>query len=189
MQFDPVHVEGPTPRPIPFRDPGLGPRLRQMWRILPEDRMAIYLHETASRAMVRLAFDNPGAEVGGLLLGGYHVDGESEFVVVDELVEARHVLASSHSLRFTHETWGAMTRELASRPGRGRVVGWFHSHPRSAAFLSEDDQFIHKNFFGQPWQVAVVVSVRDQILATFQWREDVLVGRCGYFLIEDVPAP
>ena len=184
MSFGELKVEGAKESTIPFDDLDLRPRLRKVWRILPDDHITIFIHERACRAMVRQSFDNPTEEIGGLMLGGYYTDKERPFVVVEDVVAAQHVLSSSHSLKFTHETWGAMTRELAKRKERRRTVGWYHSHPKSAAFLSEDDQFIHHNFFNQPWQVAVVVSVRDQVLATFQWREDVLVGRCGYYLIE-----
>jgi len=184
ISFGELKVEGAAPRVIPFKDQDVLPRLRKVWRILPEDRLTIFVHEVACRAMVRQAFDAPTEEIGGIMLGGFYQDEGREFVVVDDVVAAQHVLSSSHSLKFTHETWGAISRELAARREARRTVGWYHSHPRSAAFLSEDDQFIHHNFFSQPWHIAVVVSVRDQVLAAFQWRENVLVGRCGYYLIE-----
>ncbi len=184
MSFGELKVEGAQERIIPFECETLRPRLRKVWRILPDDNLTIFMHEKACRAMVLEAYDNPEVEIGGVMLGGYYTHKERPFVIVEDVVTAQHVLSSSHSLKFTHETWGAITRELANRKEKRRTVGWFHSHPKSAAFLSEDDQFIHHHFFNQPWQVAVVVSVRDSVLATFQWREDVLVGRCGYYLIE-----
>jgi len=36
-------------------------------------------------------------------------------------------------------------------------VGWYHSHTRSEIFLSEADLDLHKRFFPEPWQIAVVM--------------------------------
>ena len=43
-------------------------------------------------------------------------------------------------------------------PPKRQPVGWYHSHTRSEIFLSETDQDIHKRFFPQPWQVALVLK-------------------------------
>ena len=185
MSFGSLEVEGARQRSIPFSDPILAPRLKKMGRILPDDELTIFLHESPAQAMVTQAYERPDEEIGGLLLGGNYSDDGRSFVVIEDIIAAQHVLSSSNSLKFTHETWSALTRSLQARGDGSKSIGWYHSHPCSAAFLSEDDNFIHHNFFSQPWQIAVVVSVRDQVLATFQWREDVLVGRCGYYLIKE----
>ena len=47
-----------------------------------------------------------------------------------------------------------------SGPGNGdlKPVGWYHSHTRSEIFLSDADLEIHRRFFPEPWQVALVLK-------------------------------
>jgi hypothetical protein len=62
------------------------------------------------------------------------------------------------NVTFTHEVWDeALTIVDRDHPGK-RLVGWYHSHPDFGVFLSEYDQFIHKNFFGGEGMVALVVD-------------------------------
>ena len=37
-------------------------------------------------------------------------------------------------------------------------MGWYHSHTRSEIFLSDADLEIHRRFFPEPWQVALVMK-------------------------------
>ena len=36
------------------------------------------------------------------------------------------------------------------------LAGWYHSHTRSGIFLSEADLELHRRFFRENWQVALV---------------------------------
>jgi proteasome lid subunit RPN8/RPN11 len=42
-----------------------------------------------------------------------------------------------------------------------QALGWYHSHIRSAIFLSERDLDIHSRYFGAPFQVALVLRPRS----------------------------
>ena len=47
------------------------------------------------------------------------------------------------------------------------IVGWFHTHTRTKIFLSAEDQTIHESFFGEPWQIAMVMRPqKDQPAST-----------------------
>jgi proteasome lid subunit RPN8/RPN11 len=98
-------------------------------------------------------------EHGGVMVG--HVDEAAATTHVVGSIRALGAESDIASLRFTHETWdhigSVMERDF---PGK-QMVGWYHSHPHFGIFLSEHDQFIHRNFFSQPWQVAYV---RDPLL-------------------------
>jgi hypothetical protein len=56
-----------------------------------------------------------------------------------------------------------------------RMVGWYHSHPHFGIFLSDYDQFIHENFFREPWQVAYVVDPLLEQRGWFGWVDGKLV--------------
>jgi proteasome lid subunit RPN8/RPN11 len=68
---------------------------------------------------------------------------------------------------FTHETWTHIHGEMDQRYSDLEIVGWYHTHPGFGIFLSDMDAFIHRNFFGQPAQVALV--------------HDPLAGQIGFF--------
>ena len=98
-----------------------------------------------------------GAEIGGILLGSFD---NGRLVVRDSAaLDCEHANGPSFTLSPRDE---ARLTELISAhandaEGR-RPVGWYHSHTRSEIFLSEADLAIHRRFFPEPWQVALVMK-------------------------------
>ena len=64
------------------------------------------------------------------------------------------------------------------------LLGWQHTHPGLGVFLSEQDLFIHRNFFAEAWQIALVVDPRRQDFAFFHWRQG-QVRDCGFVCVAD----
>ncbi len=117
--------------------------------------------------IARYARSDTSRELGGVLLGSYERGEKGFHVKIEASIEARHAEASRANIKFTHETWAYVDRVREERCPDLKIVGWFHTHPGFGIFLSDYDQFIHKNFFNLPWQVAYVV--------------DPLGGKDGYF--------
>jgi proteasome lid subunit RPN8/RPN11 len=112
-------------------------------------------------------------EQGGVLVGTY--DPESERTWVTGSIVAVGAVSEAASLRFTHETWDHVNTVMEQDfPGQ-RMVGWYHSHPHFGIFLSDYDQFIHENFFREPWQVAYVVDPLLEQRGWFGWVDGALV--------------
>jgi proteasome lid subunit RPN8/RPN11 len=66
-------------------------------------------------------------------------------------------------------------RQREERHPNKEVVGWYHTHPGLDIFLSEWDLMIHRNFFRQEWQVALVVDPHQDAGGFFVWAgEDIL---------------
>jgi proteasome lid subunit RPN8/RPN11 len=154
----------------------LGTLYRQAAVVVIKDNVLENILEYSEQDLAR--------ERGGFLLGGVY--GESpQYVLIRHFHPAQHAHASSASLTFTHETWAELTRETeASFPGES-LVGWQHTHPGFGIFLSGYDLFIHKNFFSQPWQVAMVVDPRRQELGFFHWRGGE-IHDCGFLCAEEL---
>ena len=85
-------------------------------------------------------------------------------------------------MRFTHATWAAMTRRAEEDYPGELVVGWQHTHPGLGVFLSAYDLFIHRHFFSQPWQIALVVDPRARQCGFFQWLGGKVVD-CGFVYV------
>ncbi len=137
--------------------------------------------ETAGRVLddIRLSvidafFSLPrgGAEIGGILLGSYRSGTLS--ITGYAALDCEHAFGPSFTLSPPDEA--RLKSLLAAHSGGGtglRAVGWYHSHTRSEIFLSDADLEIHKRYFPEPWQVAMVMKPH-----TFQ------PARIGFFFRE-----
>ena len=109
-----------------------------------------------------------GAEIGGVLIGKF---AEGRLSISDYVgLDCEHAFGPSFTLSPRDEGRLKELLEAAKAGGSGAPVGWYHSHTRSEIFLSEADLAIHQRYFGEPWQVALVLKPH-----TF------LPTRCGFF--------
>lgn len=123
-----------------------------------KDAVPIFIAESVLRAIESHAKSNVEVEVGGVLLGAFYRGDEGSFVEVTDNIEAAAAKATGVSLTFTHETWEMMHAEQVKRDPSLMIVGWYHTHPGLGVFVSNEDQFIHTSYFGEPWQVALVAD-------------------------------
>ncbi|HEY2016338.1 MAG TPA: Mov34/MPN/PAD-1 family protein [Bryobacteraceae bacterium] len=110
-------------------------------------------------AVVDAFFSLPrgGAEIGGILLGTFE---KGRLQILDQkALPCEH--ASGPSFALSPKDHAALADMLASARGKSQAlhpVGWYHSHTRSEIFLSEADLEIHKRYFPEAWQVALVLK-------------------------------
>ena len=99
-------------------------------------------------------------EVGGWLIGKWRLDKQSgeQFVVIETILPALYTQQGSAYLTFTQESQVALHNHIQTYYPDKELVGWFHTHPRMGVFLSEYDNFLHRNFFPELWQVALVIE-------------------------------
>lgn len=178
----------PTPtepmiEPIPKSAP-TGADARPSMRVgtIHRDAVRIFIHEAALDEILNYSEQNSSRELGGFLVGGLHDDTGGTFVEVRHFLPAVDTRSKLASLTFTHDTWSQLNRRVASEFPDEIVIGWHHTHPGFGIFLSSYDLFIHRNFFGEPWQIAMVVDPRRQEFGFFQWRRDVVVD-CGFVCV------
>ena len=161
-------------------------RLREARKMgmLHHDAPVVVIGDDVLEAILEFSEQEQTKERGGFLLGGVY--GESpQYVVIKHFHPALEAQGNSASLTFTHETWATLTRESElNHPGES-LVGWQHTHPGFGIFLSGYDLFIHKNFFAQTWQVALVVDPRRKEFGFFHWRGGE-VRDCGFVCAAEV---
>src|ERR1700683_5355459 len=108
-------------------------------------------------AVVDAFFSLPrgGAEIGGILCG--HWDGQRLSITDYAALDCEHAFGPSFALSPRDEA--QLAALITGSAGNGVwPVGWYHSHTRSEIFLSDADQQIHRRFFPEPWQVALVLK-------------------------------
>jgi hypothetical protein len=99
-----------------------------------------------------------GIEVGGLLYGVQ--EGRTIRVLAIRPAACEH--ASGPSFRLSERDRAALRELLRTDRDDPRLkgmvcVGWYVSHTRSEITLTESDQEIFATYFGQPWQITLVV--------------------------------
>ena len=99
-------------------------------------------------------------EVGGGLVGQRRVDANTgqPFIVVEAALPARYTRQGSTFLTFTQDSLVALHDDLSERHSDKELLGWYHTHPHMGVFLSGYDVWLHKHFFPNPWQVALVIE-------------------------------
>jgi len=160
-------------------------RIEYSRRVLDDIRLAV----------VEAFFSVPrgGAEIGGILLGNR--DGDRIVIADCQPLDCEHAMGPSFTL--SPRDQARLTEMLAAAGGNDahrRPVGWYHSHTRSEIFLSETDQDIHRRFFPEPWQIALVLKPHtfEPMRAGFFFREadGSIRGAASYqeFVLDPLPA-
>jgi proteasome lid subunit RPN8/RPN11 len=148
----------------------------------------IAVEEAVLEAILEFSEQDLSCERGGFLLGSvYSGDvplpaSAPQIVLVRHFHPALEAKGNLASLTFTHEAWAALARHVQQTFPDQSLVGWHHTHPGLGVFLSVHDRFIHRHFFAQPWQIALVVDPRRQDFGFFQWCGDELRA-CGFLCL------
>jgi proteasome lid subunit RPN8/RPN11 len=147
----------PTKTPIPVRQ-------ASRW-ISPYDDedlaplVSVFLSQPAYSRICVHAVSDMNNEVGGILVGEWCLaEDHGQFIVVENALPARHTRQGSVYLTFTQDSLVDLHNQIElQHPGK-KIVGWYHTHPSMGVFLSHYDTWLHRNFFPEPWQVALVVE-------------------------------
>jgi proteasome lid subunit RPN8/RPN11 len=97
-------------------------------------------------------------EVCGVLLGNVYVRGN-------------YSSGKQTQVTITSETWTHVNEVRDRQFPDKKFVGWYHTHPGFGIFLSGMDDFIQVNWFGEPWQIALVYDPKSTEEGIFIWRE------------------
>lgn len=147
-----------------------------LWQWHPESApFPVFLHHRVNRMITQHARENHQREVGGVLLGDVRQDAGQLFVVVTHALKAEFATETRGHLTFTQKTWLKIHQMHEAQYPDKTIVGWYHTHPGWTIFLSEWDLFIHRNFFKQPWQIALVLDPALDRAGFFVWNGDKLV--------------
>ena len=181
--------------------------VRLMGELRPGD-LRILMSQDVYDALNRVARSSlrQDAETGGFLVGYVCEDEQGEpFVDISNTVLADGKASSFRRLRYDQEVWRQAFDELARRfPGKHRI-GWYHTHLTGARRLqpvvslrsgdqtlyeievplfSNDDATLHRSFFSEPWQIALVIDLKRSEITFYQWEDDKLVPCHAFYLYD-----
>ncbi len=143
-----------------------------LWRWQPAGvSLSVFLHHRVNRMVAQHARQNDHCEVGGVLLGDVRQDAQgNRFVVVTHALQAEFAAEARGQLTFTQKTWLKIHQAHEAQYPDKTIVGWYHTHPGWTVFLSDWDLFIHRNFFKEPWQIALVLDPSLDRAGFFVWQ-------------------
>lgn len=149
-----------------------------------EENKNIYISQPTYKEIHRFTKNKTTNESGGMLVGTIIEEFGKTNIVISGFVEAKFCEATPTTLKFTHETWEYVHKEIEKKHPGKKIVGWIHTHPDFGIFLSEYDKFIHQNFFNEDYQVAYVVDPIQHIEGFYFWINE-KIEKCKGFYIYD----
>lgn len=147
--------------------------------------LPVYISWDAIKGIEAHVATSTEREVGGVLLGRTYTSKGKPYVKVDDFLKAESAGERRAALTFTHETWTQLNTAREQRRPELRIVGWYHSHPGLGIFMSDQDQFIHRNFFQASSMVAYVSDPVASNRAVFCWSGDRIAKASGFFVFAD----
>lgn len=149
-----------------------------------EENKNIYILQSVYKEIHKFTQNKTTNENGGMLVGTVLEEFGKTNIIISGFVEAKYCEATPTTLKFTHETWEYVHKEIEKKHPGKKIVGWIHTHPDFGIFLSEYDKFIHQNFFNEDYQVAYVVDPIQKIEGFYFWINE-KIEKCKGFYIYD----
>lgn len=149
-----------------------------------EENKNIYILQSVYKEIHKFTQNKTTNESGGMLVGTVLEELGKTNIIISGFVEAKYCEATPTTLKFTHETWEYVHKEIEKKHPGKKIVGWIHTHPDFGIFLSEYDKFIHQNFFNEDYQVAYVVDPIQKIEGFYFWINE-KIEKCKGFYIYD----
>ncbi len=144
----------------------------------------IYISQKVYKEIHKFTQDKTTNESGGMLIGTVIEEFGKQNIVINGFIEAKCSEGTPTTLKFTHETWDYVHKEIAKKYTNQKIVGWIHTHPDFGIFLSEYDKFIQENFFKDENQIAYVVDPIQNIEGFYFWINE-KIERCKGFYVFD----
>ena len=149
-----------------------------------EENKNIYISQQVYKEIHKFTQNKTTNESGGMLIGCVIDEFGKTNIVISGFVEAKYAEGTPTTLKFTHETWDYVHKEIEKKHSGKKIVGWIHTHPDFGIFLSEYDKFIQQNFFSEDYQIAYVVDPIQNIVGFYFWINR-NIERCKGFYIYD----
>ena len=175
------------PKNMPIVENALPQNILPIGERVEEDKN-IYISQSVYKEIHKFTQNKTTNESGGMLIGTVIEEFGKTNIIVNGFVEAKYCEATPTTLKFTHETWEYVHKEMDKKFLGQKIVGWIHTHPNFGIFLSEYDKFIQENFFKEDYQIAYVVDPIQDIEGFYFWING-KIERCkGFYKFDKMGA-
>ena len=118
----------------------------------------MYIYDDVIDAIFQHARRNLNVEVAGLLIG----ERKDEVIIVKDIVGWEGISGKADRVIIDSSFLARVADDIVKGRIRGRIVGWYHSHPGLGVFMSVDDLKTHQTL--QQFDPNIVSIVVDPIL-------------------------
>lgn len=148
-----------------------------------DTHIPVFVAQSAYHCVEEHAASDLEREVGGILVGNWSIDAKSQqqFIVVAAALPARFTRQGSVYLTFTQDSLVDLHADMDQHYPDKQIVGWYHTHPGMGVFLSPYDTWLHRHFFPEPWQVALVIEPHSATGGFFIRQVDGVLDPGRYF--------
>lgn len=114
--------------------------------------------------------DKNETELQGVLLGSVYETPSGYSGVVDAVLLSEAV-GNPIYVESAHSDWAKMDKQMdelnLTRKRKLVKIGWWHTHPKMAIFMSGTDKETQANYFYKDWQFAVVLNPQERKWGAF----------------------
>lgn len=135
------------------------------------DSPCLFIGKDAFEKMMRHAQSDLTQEQGGILIGQAYKEVNGRFYsMISRIIPALGADGSPTHLRFNAESWANIWRDL-KLSDNNIMIGWYHTHPGLGVFMSGTDKRTQRLYFGNPWNIAIVIDPRAKEHGFFYGRD------------------
>jgi hypothetical protein len=100
----------------------------------------------------------PGQGVLGFLIGDLCECPETNvsYLVIDAALRLNQAIYGDRTRDVITRLWDRIEQQLEQQ--KAHLIGWYHTHPPMPLSLSPHDTETHEQYFGEPWQVALLLG-------------------------------
>ena len=100
----------------------------------------------------------PGQGVLGFLLGDLCEcpDTNVSYLVIDAALRLNQAIYGDRTRDVITRLWDRVQEQLETQ--QAHLIGWYHTHPPLPLSLTEHDVETHEHYFGEPWQVTLLLG-------------------------------
>jgi len=146
----------------------------------------IYISQTVYKAIHQFSKKKTSEERGGVLVGKVVEEMGKINIIISGFIEAKHGYGTGTTFTFTHDFWDYCHDEISKKHSKSKIIGWIHTHPNFGVFLSDNDKFIHENYFKEVSQIAYVVDPIKGEEGFYFWINNKIEKCVGFYIFEEV---
>ncbi len=128
-----------------------------------ENDIKIYVEDYVHTYLYQYARSGGNKEKLAALAGKHLIVDGQEAIIISGAIQAKDTIQQKGAETFTENTWRYINGQMEVYFKGLSLVGWVHTQPGFGTFLMAKDEFFHREYFKEPWQVLFVIDSLDKL--------------------------